>query len=1006
VAELEQELAQYKVQSQIRLAELEGRLAMLPLPRAAPASRKAAPEPLDEQGMEYALARAQEGLMVEKMGAFLLTGRLDAALAKAASLQEENALWRKGDHMAEHLQAKLDTLRSKLLAERITRRDAEENVASQEAHALSMEESLLQLKAELTSSVDKQDQISREFEDQRSEREANAGVLETRASAAEEALKASQGRVEALGDELTVCQGALQAGVREHFQSKEAPSEAGSSTAPTTAGETPEETRASLRYARLARLMQGLVLGREVLAAQETAAAAVKEQEAQQAMVMQLSQALVELSKKSATKQDDAAAAETTPSTEKPYDGPSLAVLESQVRRKTEEMDDMKESLERAVIANHEVLTEREMWRASADSWRLQAEASPQADGPSSTPQEQGRLAELLVPSAEAEAFWEREQGDAQSQVMAAIRDEMETMRASSKEVEQKRQLAAAVGKEAAMEARRTWEPMVDALLERIDALEGAGSLAQHASMAQAAAHVTHMIRRNVGTQALQHELDAVSDTLTRERDMPADVYEIELRKVKAGEGLRMELEIAARERNEMRIWELEQAHNKTIEALRNPPPPEPPENIVGAPDEEEEVGKGDVLVTASKFEAKVALLEEERDRCYDLISQLRRDSYKATASIACQMTPLEKSPSVDEDGMIGSTELLMEEIGAQLSGAEGQRGRARFESHKMGQGESYRPHDASLHQIDGTAYCKLKAQVSIERQLREGLESELEAMKVRFESGHLKSIERYEELRHQSCYKDFKRVASYGFLGVTGKDAFGTPVVVVAAGSFPKGLSFDAALQYAIFTLEPDIVDHPYHLCFLNSNNMKGKAPDVEEAWLAMAVEILPVKYRRNLQRAFLLHPSLGFKAWWWSAKSCLTKGLQNKVVMCDTVAELFENLGGRTCVLPEYVYRHEGTHDAGRELLVLAKGRTWDQTMEKIEQKAKNSLYMWDMDCLAYLQKEKIDLAAQERYADAALVMDEIQAIQAEVDTLQSEIDYLGGEWKKEPEIQKVRA
>ena len=170
------------------------------------------------------------------------------------------------------------------------------------------------------------------------------------------------------------------------------------------------------------------------------------------------------------------------------------------------------------------------------------------------------------------------------------------------------------------------------------------------------------------------------------------------------------------------------------------------------------------------------------------------------------------------------------------------------------------------------------------------------------------------------------------------------------------------------------------------------------------MAVEILPKKYRRNLQRAFVLHPSLSFKAWWWSAKSVLTEGLQDKVIMCETISELFENLGGRICVLPEYAYRHEGTHHAGRELLVLAKGRTWDETMEKIEMKAKNSLYMWDMDCIAFLEKEKLDLAAQERYADAALVMDELQAIQAEVETLKTEIDWLGGDWKREPEIQKV--
>ena len=44
-------------------------------------------------------------------------------------------------------------------------------------------------------------------------------------------------------------------------------------------------------------------------------------------------------------------------------------------------------------------------------------------------------------------------------------------------------------------------------------------------------------------------------------------------------------------------------------------------------------------------------------------------------------------------------------------------------------------------------------------------------------------------------------------------------------------------------------------------------------------------------------------------------------QVVFCDTIASLFAELGGRTCVLPEYAYNHEGAMHKGRELLVLAK-------------------------------------------------------------------------------------
>ena len=85
------------------------------------------------------------------------------------------------------------------------------------------------------------------------------------------------------------------------------------------------------------------------------------------------------------------------------------------------------------------------------------------------------------------------------------------------------------------------------------------------------------------------------------------------------------------------------------------------------------------------------------------------------------------------------------------------------------------------------------------------------------------------------------------GFLGITGKDCFGIPVVVVAAGCVPQGrpqlrfhipssshallhrgipgIGIEAALQYAIFTLKPEVIENPYHLVFIYSS-IHGKEP------------------------------------------------------------------------------------------------------------------------------------------------------------------------------------
>jgi len=57
-------------------------------------------------------------------------------------------------------------------------------------------------------------------------------------------------------------------------------------------------------------------------------------------------------------------------------------------------------------------------------------------------------------------------------------------------------------------------------------------------------------------------------------------------------------------------------------------------------------------------------------------------------------------------------------------------------------------------------------------------------------------------------------------------------------------------------------------------------QVPEIDEAWLKEAHEVLPKKYSRNLQRAFVLHPNFYFKAWWLKSKGSVGDGVAKKAL------------------------------------------------------------------------------------------------------------------------------
>jgi len=330
-----------------------------------------------------------------------------------------------------------------------------------------------------------------------------------------------------------------------------------------------------------------------------------------------------------------------------------------------------------------------------------------------------------------------------------------------------------------------------------------------------------------------------------------------------------------------------------------------------------------------------------------------------------------------------GVTIDLQEEVAEQLGGEVGRSGRYRAEN-------SNGVENSKLHEqyLSAAAlYVIWKARYAIEQGLRKEREMEIESLQLRYAPHTLGTRAQYESLQQAAFTVDFRDLLLGNFVGVTGKDSFNNPVVVLAGAHIPPGIPFERLMQFLVYILD-DLVDNPYHIVYINSADSERGPPEPNNDFLERALKLLPKKYFKNLMQLLVLHPTFWFKMHSFP----LDDTTHRKMHYIDTIEQLFEQLGRRGTILPGYAYAHEGVMHDSRQLLVAAKQRSWDNTMVEIETGAKQRLLDRDHKALEFLGAEKQRLIREELYADAELVKDEMESLRLEVSALEVELDTTG--------------
>jgi len=386
-----------------------------------------------------------------------------------------------------------------------------------------------------------------------------------------------------------------------------------------------------------------------------------------------------------------------------------------------------------------------------------------------------------------------------------------------------------------------------------------------------------------------------------------------------------------------------------------------------------------DVDPNASELSEEAQTIEEEREEVTKYVKQKMFERALSQAQREAEQVGGTVEPEefrhqweANEGLMID----LQDSVAEQLSGDLGCLARQRFEN----------PEGQAEFESQAALYVRWKARFALEQSIRKECEVEIEALNMRYNSKeYTNGRATYEALQNMACTRDFRGLLQYNFVGVTGQDAFGVPVVVFAAANVPKEkFSLDKYMQFVVYMLD-DIVDNPYHLVYINSSNGDCSPCEVDNDWLERGMDILPSKYKRNLQNLFVLHPTFWFKM----SSFPFDSKTQQKIKYVDTIDDLFKHLGRRGTILPGYAYDAEGSLHHSRQLLVRAKQQSWDRTMLELEEAAKLRLLERDRNTLDFLGSEKQRFLREELYADAELVKDEMEALRSEILSLETEME-----------------
>jgi O-acetyl-ADP-ribose deacetylase (regulator of RNase III) len=163
----------------------------------------------------------------------------------------------------------------------------------------------------------------------------------------------------------------------------------------------------------------------------------------------------------------------------------------------------------------------------------------------------------------------------------------------------------------------------------------------------------------------------------------------------------------------------------------------------------------------------------------------------------------------------------------------------------------------------------------------------------------------RYNKILRQAMDTDLSDMAELNFIYESGQDNTGRPNIVFVASHIPvTTINMDRVLMYMVRVLDP-VVDKDFNVIYFHSNFSSNNKPSF--AWLKEVYSIFNRKYKKNMKRIFLVHPTFWTKMVLLFAKPFVSAKVWKKLFYIPKLRDIYEFFDGKILRIPEEIIKYD---------------------------------------------------------------------------------------------------
>ena len=167
----------------------------------------------------------------------------------------------------------------------------------------------------------------------------------------------------------------------------------------------------------------------------------------------------------------------------------------------------------------------------------------------------------------------------------------------------------------------------------------------------------------------------------------------------------------------------------------------------------------------------------------------------------------------------------------------------------------------------------------------------------------HTKISEVYQAYLEEAENEDLSDIEELRIIYKVGCDSQGRPAFVILMKHLPAhSIDIKRTLLHFILTMD-ETVDEEYVVILVMSLSTGANHPEM--SCLQLLNFIFDDKYRKNMKKLYVVHPSVWFRMAMWFISPMLSGSFSRKICYVNCLKDLYRHFNAKEFLLPEYVYR-----------------------------------------------------------------------------------------------------